>query len=209
MRSNITGLRGPAGAGKTKTITNEMIGLSKVGHKIACVAGSNVAVNANVSATWLASSADHPAIRNHLEMIVSEFYIREKDTAKYLQRYDDVNEAYKASKKVDPLRKSNVPVAMTLDYRIWEIVDDRSFLEDDFEFGSSAPSDSQETPIPSDSSFDSENVDLTSEEDSGLSQPKPPNRKSSNVFESSEFHLTTPALAIPLEGRHTTLSSAG
>ena len=47
--------------------------------------------------------------------------------------------------------------------RTERLIDDRSFLEDDFEFGSSAPSDSQETPTPSDSSFASENVDLTSE----------------------------------------------
>ena len=177
MRRNITCVTGPAGAGKSKTITNEMIGLTKVGHKIACVAGSNVAVDADAAATWLALSADqrngphaikllrletdaaenaarlskrgfadyegipeeqlgnpsefiepeaaqdHPAIRNTLEMIVSEFATREKDMARYLHRYDDVNEAYKALKKVDTLRKSNVPVTMTLDYRIWEIVD--------------------------------------------------------------------------------------
>ena len=161
-----------ARTGKSKTITNEMIGLTKVGHKIACVAGSNVAVDANASATWLALSADQrsgpkaikllrletdaaekaarlskigyaeyagipeeqlgnareyiepeaavdqPAIRNHVEIIVSEFHIREKDMAKYGQRYDDVNEAYKAIKKVHTLRKSKVPVAMTLDYGI-------------------------------------------------------------------------------------------
>ena len=51
------------------------------------------------------------------------------------------------------------------------LIDDRSFLEDDFEFGSSAPSDSQETPTPSDSSFASENVDLTSEDSERSSSP--------------------------------------
>ena len=51
MRSNITCVAGPAGASKSKTITNEMISLTKVGPMIACVAGSNVAVNANGTAT--------------------------------------------------------------------------------------------------------------------------------------------------------------
>ncbi len=177
MRRNITCVTGPAGAGKSKTITNEMIGLTKIGHKIACVAGSNVAVDAIAAATWLAmstdqrsgpnaikmlrleteaaekaarlskmsyadyagipeeqlgnpseyvepeSAQDHPAIRNTLERIVSEFATREKIMAILLESYKDVNEAYQAVKKVDTLRKSNVPVAMTLDYRIWEIVD--------------------------------------------------------------------------------------
>lgn len=35
-----------------------MIGLTKVGHKIACLATPNVVVDANASATWLALSAD-------------------------------------------------------------------------------------------------------------------------------------------------------
>lgn len=177
MRRNINCVAGPAGAGKSKTIANEMIGLTKIGHKIACVAGSDVAVDANAAGTWLAMSdnqrtgpdaikmlrletdaaekaarlskmsyadyagipeeelgnpseyvvpelaQDNPAIRNTLERIVSEFAIREKAMATFLQKYEDVDEAYKALKKVDTLRKSIVPVAMTLDYRIWEIVD--------------------------------------------------------------------------------------
>ena len=41
----------------------------------------------------------------------------------YLEQYKDVNEAYQAVKKVDTLRKSNVPIAMTLDYCIWKIVE--------------------------------------------------------------------------------------
>ena len=177
MRRNITCVTGPAGAGKSKTITNEMIGLTKIGHKILFVAGSNVAVDANAVATWSAmstdqksgpnaikllrletdaaekaarlskmsyadyagtpeeqlgnpseyvepeSAQDNPAIRNTLERIVSEFASREKALETCLQQYKDVNEAYQAVKKIDTLRKSNVPVATTLDYRIWEIVD--------------------------------------------------------------------------------------
>ena len=177
MRRNITCVTGPAGAGKSKTITNEMIGLTKIGHKILLVAGSNVAVDANAVATWSAmstdqrsgpnaikllrletdaaekaarlskmsyadyagipeeqlgnpseyaepeSAQDNPAIRNTLERIVSEFASREKALETCLQQYKDVNEAYQAVKKIDTLRKSNVPVATTLDYRIWEIVD--------------------------------------------------------------------------------------
>ena len=177
MRSNITCVAGPAGAGKSKTIANQMIGLTKVGHKIACVAGSNVAVDANAADTWLAmsedqrsgpnaikclrletdaaekaarlskmsyadyadipaeqlgnpseyvepeSAQDNPAIRNALERIVSEFATREKALAACLKQYKDENEAYQAVRKIDTTRKSNVPVAMTLDYRIWEIVD--------------------------------------------------------------------------------------
>ena len=44
------------------------------------------------------------------------------------------------------------------------LIDDRSFLEDDFELGSSVSPDSQETPTPSDSSFASGNMDWTSED---------------------------------------------
>lgn len=78
MRSNITGLMGPAGAGKSKTITNEMIGLTKVGHKIACVAGSNVAVDANASATWLALSADQMSAPKAIKLLRLETDAAEK-----------------------------------------------------------------------------------------------------------------------------------
>lgn len=48
----------------------------------------------------------------------------EKIIAAYVEQYKDVNEAYQAIKKVNTLRKSNVPIAMTLEYRIWETVEE-------------------------------------------------------------------------------------
>ena len=64
------------------------------------------------------------------------------------------------------------------------LINDRSFFGDDFELGSSAPSDSQETPAPSDSSFDSNNGDSTSDADSERSSsPFDPLGKNDNPAE--------------------------
>ncbi len=58
MKSNIVAVQGPPGAGKTRTLRNKVIALAKAGHKIACVAGANVAVDAGAIAVWRGFSAE-------------------------------------------------------------------------------------------------------------------------------------------------------
>lgn len=52
MKSNITVVQGPPGAGKTRTLRDKAIALAKIGHKILCVASSNVAVDTDANAVW-------------------------------------------------------------------------------------------------------------------------------------------------------------
>lgn len=52
MYNRIAVVRGPPGAGKTKTLRNKLISLVKVGHKAVCVASSNVAVDMDANAVW-------------------------------------------------------------------------------------------------------------------------------------------------------------
>ena len=52
MRSNIAVVQGPPGAGKTRTLRDKVIALTKVGHKVVCVASSNVAVDTDANAVW-------------------------------------------------------------------------------------------------------------------------------------------------------------
>ena len=52
MKSNITVVQGPPGAGKTRTLRDKAIALAKVEHKILCVASSNVAVDTDANAVW-------------------------------------------------------------------------------------------------------------------------------------------------------------
>ena len=54
MRSNLTAVQGPPGAGKTRTLRDKMIALAKVGHKVLCVASSNVAVDTDATAVYKA-----------------------------------------------------------------------------------------------------------------------------------------------------------
>lgn len=52
MRSSITVVQGPPGAGKTRTLRDKVIALTKIGHKTLCVAHSNVAVDTDATAVW-------------------------------------------------------------------------------------------------------------------------------------------------------------
>ena len=77
---------------------------------------------------------DNPAIRNGLDKILMEYVDRESYAEAMLQKYDDVNQAYKAIENYDALKRSNVATAMTLDYRIWQITEaDRRQAEKDYE----------------------------------------------------------------------------
>ncbi len=58
MHSKIAVIPGPPGAGKTKTLRDQVIALSKIGHKVACVASSNVAVDTDAIAVWQGLTAD-------------------------------------------------------------------------------------------------------------------------------------------------------
>ena len=50
MRSRITVVQGPPGAEKTRTLRDKVIALTKIGHKVACVASSSVAVATHANA---------------------------------------------------------------------------------------------------------------------------------------------------------------
>lgn len=52
MHNRTAVIQGPPGAGKTKTLTHELIALVEVGHKPVCVASSNVAVDTNAQAVY-------------------------------------------------------------------------------------------------------------------------------------------------------------
>ena len=52
MKSRIVTVHGPPGAGKTRTMRDKIIALAKVGHKVLCVASSNVAVDTDARAVW-------------------------------------------------------------------------------------------------------------------------------------------------------------
>ena len=64
---------------------------------------------------------DHPATRNSLDKICLEFTKRQEFATKAFKQYYKYNEVYKAVLNWDSMKRSNVPVGMTLDYRIWEI----------------------------------------------------------------------------------------
>ena len=183
MTSNIVAVQGPPGAGKTRTLRDKIIALTKVGHKVACVASSNVAVDTDAMAVWTGLSEedrktykclrletdsaekaqrlsrvgfghytgaageedalpeylgpkeaqDNPAIRNALDKLCVEFATRENYAVKKLEEYQTVNEAYQAVQDFEGLKQSNVPIGMTLDYRMWEITrEDRRKADADY-----------------------------------------------------------------------------
>ena len=90
MRRNImTCGTGPAGAGKSKTIANEMIGLIKIGHRIACVAFSNVAVDANAAGIWLAMLDNQKTVPDAIKMLRLETDAAERATRLSKMSYAD------------------------------------------------------------------------------------------------------------------------
>ncbi|KAL9071325.1 MAG: hypothetical protein Q9161_004341 [Pseudevernia consocians] len=173
MTSNIVTVQGPSSASKTRTLRDKIITLMKVGHKVACVASSNVAVDTDAKGVWAGLSKevrpiykclhletdsaekaqrlirigfgyytgaageedavpeylepkeaeDNPAIRNALDKLCVEFVTRDNYATKMLKKYEDVNEAYKAVQNFEELKQCNVPTGMTLDYRMWEIIE--------------------------------------------------------------------------------------
>ena len=186
MTGNIVAVQGPPGAGKTRTLCDKIIALTKVGHKVACVAPSNVAVDTDANAVWdglskeerttykclrletdsaekaqrltkigyghytgaageedmipeylgAKEAQDNPAIRNALDKLCVDFATRDNYVAKMYQKYEDVNDAYKAVQDFEQLKQkqSNVPTGMTLDYRMWEICEeDKRKAEVDYE----------------------------------------------------------------------------
>ena len=52
MKSRIVAVQGPPGAGKTRTMRDKIIALTKIGHKTLVVASSNVAVDTAARAVW-------------------------------------------------------------------------------------------------------------------------------------------------------------
>ena len=183
MQANMVAVQGPPGAGKTRTLADKIIALTKIGHKTLCVASSNVAVDIDAMAVWNALSPeerkvykclrletdgaeraqrlakagyadytgedgeadkmpeykeadkanDNPVIRNALDRISLQFALREEYAREILEKYDDVNKAYEATQEHDTMKRANVAVGMTLDYRIWEITrEDRQKAEADY-----------------------------------------------------------------------------
>ena len=86
MRSNITVVQGPPGAGKTRTLRDKAIALAKIGHKIACVASSNVAVDTDAEAVWRGLSPEDRKVIKCLRL--------ETDGAERAQRLIKANYAF-------------------------------------------------------------------------------------------------------------------
>ena len=183
MKSNIVAVQGPPGAGKTRTLRDKVIALTKIGHKVLVVAPSNVAVDTDAEAIWKAltpedrktikvlrletdgaekaqrltkvgfaqyagkegeedqlpeylgpkEAQDHPAIRNALDKLCMDFVLREDYATRMFEKYEDLDEAYKAINEYDGLKQSNAPLGVTLDRRIWELTQaDRMQAEVDY-----------------------------------------------------------------------------
>ena len=58
MKSSIVAVQGPPGAGKTRTLKDQVIALVKSGHKVLVVAASNTAVDADARAVWVGLSKE-------------------------------------------------------------------------------------------------------------------------------------------------------
>ena len=76
---------------------------------------------------------DHPAIRNALDKLCMDFILREDYATRMFEKYEDLDEAYKAINEYDGLKQSNAPLGVTLDRRIWELTEaDRAQAEVDY-----------------------------------------------------------------------------
>lgn len=83
MRSNMVVVQGPPGAGKTRTMRDKIIALTKIGHKVVCVASSNVAVDTDATAVWSGLSAEDRKVIKCLRL--------ETDGAEKAQRLTKLN----------------------------------------------------------------------------------------------------------------------
>ncbi len=54
MRSNLVTCTGPPGSGKTRTLSDMIIALAKIGHTVLCVAAANTAVDLDATTVYRA-----------------------------------------------------------------------------------------------------------------------------------------------------------
>lgn len=62
-------------------------------------------------------------MRNALEKLASDFVVRQNQMQELMAQYDTVDQVYQALQGDPRLKRSNVPVGMALDYRIWDLTE--------------------------------------------------------------------------------------
>ena len=69
------------------------------------------------------TAQDSPLMRNALEKLASDYATRRDQMKELMAEYHTVDKVYQALQRDRRLKRSNVPVGMTLDYRIWELTE--------------------------------------------------------------------------------------